>query len=113
MTNGTLTAEFDLNTYLDDKGGCDLNPNDMKYIFEHFVTEKTSEERHRIMMDGLKKQTAALEMIVELDKRVCIVEEDTDRKRKLLPVKIAGISAGIAILANLPAIASILKNLAR
>lgn len=108
-----LIEEFDLATYLDGKGGHDLDPDDLKYIFEHFVTEKTSEERHQIMMDGLEKQTAALEMVAGIDKRVCIIEEDKDRKRKLLPVKIAGIGIGLTIITNLPTIASILKSLAK
>lgn len=113
MSGNVLTEQFDLDAYLEDKGGCDLNPDDLKYIFEHFVTEKTSEERHTTMMEGMGKQTAALELIVEIDKRVCIIEEDKDRKRKLLPVKITGIALGLAILTNLPAIASILRNLAK
>lgn len=89
LTNTTATEKFDLNAYLEDKGGRDLTPDDLKYIFEHFVTEATSEERHATMMEAMGKQTAALELIVEIDKRVCVIEEDKKLVKWLVPVLIS------------------------
>lgn len=105
MSVSILTEGFDFNTYLKDAGGRDLKEEDLKYIFEHFVLEKTSAERHQDMMAMMKKQTKALETVIDIDNRLCILEEDKKRKQRLLPVKTA--AWGIAIVA----ITTVMTNL--
>ncbi len=89
MTNSADTKDFNLDEYLKENEGRDLKEEDLRYIFEHFVTEKASEERHRIMMEGMNKQTKALEMIADVDKRVCVIEKEEKRRRWLIPVLIS------------------------
>lgn len=89
MSETVLIEEFDLDAYLEDRGGCDLDPEDLKYIFEHFETQKTSEERHETMMIAMAAQTKALNMIVDVDKRVCVIEEDKKLAGWLIPVLIS------------------------
>ena len=94
LTNSTKAEDFDLDAYLEGKGGRDLTPDDLKYIFEHFVTEETSAERQKQLMDTLKDNTGALKEFTSAfsnhEQRICIIEEDKNRARWLIPVLISG-----------------------
>lgn len=93
MTTCANKEKFDLDVFLESKEGNDLNDKDLRYIFEHFVTEVTSAERQETLLAALQENTTALKEIrneyADHESRICVIEENKVQSRWLIPVLIS------------------------